>query len=267
MIDPSFWRDEKVAECTLMERLMFIGLWNFAEDSGVGRASPKLIKADIFAYDPLRDSDIEQGLVKLASLGLIQLYEHESQRYYHVTNFKKHQTINRPSPSSLPLPNNPDSCHVSLTERSLSTHGTLPPNLKEVNLKEDKRKEREEKRKGSAEGKEKQKTHPPLPDNFQNLSPPLKAKLEEWLQYKLERRENYQPTGLKSLVTEILNNVKKYGDDRVMAVISESMSNGWKGIIWDRINKEGVMSGANPGSNYGPSAEPEVPYRQISKKL
>jgi hypothetical protein len=126
MIDPSFWRDEKIGECSYIERLLFIGLWTFSEDSGVGRANPKLIKADVFPYDTLRDSDIEKSLAKLASLGLILLYEIDGQRYYFIINFKKHQTINKPTPSTLPLP---------LPEHYGSTTVALPP---EEKRKEDK---------------------------------------------------------------------------------------------------------------------------------
>lgn len=108
MIDPSFWRDEKIAKCSFMERLLFQGLWTFAEDHGVGRANPLLIKADIFPYDPLREADIQTSLEKLSSLGVILLYERDGQRYYYVVNFTKHQTINKPSKTTLPPPDEKD---------------------------------------------------------------------------------------------------------------------------------------------------------------
>lgn len=104
MIDPGFWRDEKIARCSYLERLLFIGLWSFAEDDGVGRASPLLIKADVFPYETLREADIKKSLEKLASLGLILLYEIDSQMYYYIVNFNKHQVINKPSRCYLPLP-------------------------------------------------------------------------------------------------------------------------------------------------------------------
>lgn len=129
MIDPNFWRDEKLAQCTYMERLLFQGLWTFAEDNGVGRASPMLIKADIFPYDTLRASDIESSLAKLASLGLILLYEIDEQKYYLVINFLKHQVINKPSKCYLPEP---------LPEHYDTTTTPLRPNIKEVNIREEK---------------------------------------------------------------------------------------------------------------------------------
>lgn len=148
MIDPSFWRDEKISKCNFIERLLFIGLWTFAEDDGVGRANPLLIKADVFPYETLREADIKKSLDKLSSLGLIQLYEVDSQLYYLVSNFKKHQTINKPSQCYLPLPpgvdyvleNGENSSNEKLPEHygSTTTPVTSEDKLREVKLREDK---------------------------------------------------------------------------------------------------------------------------------
>jgi len=125
MIDPEFWRDEKVAQLKPIERLLFIGLWNFADDDGYGRANPTLIKADVFPYDTLRAPDIEKGLASIATLKMITLYEVDGQQYYHVLNFKKHQSINKPQKSTLPKPGE------SLRDDYGNVTGTLPPKRKE----------------------------------------------------------------------------------------------------------------------------------------
>lgn len=136
MIDPNFWRDEKIGELTHTERLMFIGLWTFSDDNGVGRANPKLLKADIFPYDDtFRVSDFSKSLDRLATLNMITLYSVDNQEYYHITNFSKYQTINRPSPSSFPSP------HGALSEPSMSTHGGLTAQIEvrrevEIEVKE-----------------------------------------------------------------------------------------------------------------------------------
>lgn len=70
-----------------------------------------------------------------------------------------------------------------------------------------------------------------------NLSLPLKAKVDEWICYKKERREGYKETGLKSLLTQISKKEAEAGSQAVIDVIDLSMSNGWKGIIWDRMGK------------------------------
>jgi hypothetical protein len=70
-----------------------------------------------------------------------------------------------------------------------------------------------------------------------NFSDIAKSKIEEWLTYKKERRENYKPTGLKSLLTQIENNISTYGEQKVIDLISECMAAGYKGIIWDKLKK------------------------------
>lgn len=69
------------------------------------------------------------------------------------------------------------------------------------------------------------------------LSDAVKEKTKQWVEYKKERREGYKPTGLKSLLTQISNKEKESGASAVINVIDLSMSNGWKGIIWDRMTK------------------------------
>lgn len=63
----------------------------------------------------------------------------------------------------------------------------------------------------------------------------LKDKIIEWLDYKEERKELYKETGFKSLVTQINNNVKKYGAENVINLITECMANNYKGIIFEKL--------------------------------
>ena len=62
--------------------------------------------------------------------------------------------------------------------------------------------------------------------------------MEDWLQYKTEKRDPYKPQGLKSLVTEIKNNADRYGDAAVIELIRQCMSNNYRGIIFDRLKKQ-----------------------------
>jgi len=103
MLDPNFWTDEKLGECTIQERYLFIGLISNADDDGIGRANPKLIKSLTFPYDEsLRTSEIQKWLDKLNKFNLIALYEMSGQTYYMLPNFLKHQTINKPTKSMFP---------------------------------------------------------------------------------------------------------------------------------------------------------------------
>lgn len=88
-------------------------------------------------------------------------------------------------------------------------------------------------------------TEIPSPQELQTRfnSTSLAESVHDWLLYKQERKEGYQATGLKSLLTQIENKVKKYGESAVIGVITLSMSNNWKGILWEKI--EDKPNGAN----------------------
>lgn len=66
----------------------------------------------------------------------------------------------------------------------------------------------------------------------------LHAKMEEWIKYKMERKESYKEQGMKALLRQVENNALNYGDQAVIDLIEESMSNGWKGIIFDRLKQQ-----------------------------
>lgn len=75
------------------------------------------------------------------------------------------------------------------------------------------------------------------PDQTERFNEPVRSAVRDWLNYKKERREAYKSTGLKSLLTEIENRVKRHGEQAVAEVIRLSMANNWRGIIWDRITE------------------------------
>lgn len=76
---------------------------------------------------------------------------------------------------------------------------------------------------------------------FINNNINLKNKIEEWLKYKTERKENYKETGLKILLKKIEENAIKYGADEIISLIDDSMSNGYKGIIFDKLKGKKII--------------------------
>lgn len=71
-----------------------------------------------------------------------------------------------------------------------------------------------------------------------NINNNIYNKIIEWLEYKQERKELYKETGLKNLLTQIENNIDQYGEEKVIDVISQSMANNWKGIIFDKLTSK-----------------------------
>lgn len=99
-IKPDFWDDEKIGSLSRDARLLFIGLWNHADDEGRMRANARYVKSKVFPYD----DDVDTGglLAEIACLRLIRLYKIGGQEYLWIVNFKKHQRIDKPQPSALP---------------------------------------------------------------------------------------------------------------------------------------------------------------------
>lgn len=103
-IKPSFWSDEKIGELKRDARLLYIALWNFADDYGVVIANLKTIKAMIFPFDSLKEKDIEEWLSSLEKLGLIISVEYKDIKYLVIPKFVKHQVICRPSYKNAYIP-------------------------------------------------------------------------------------------------------------------------------------------------------------------
>lgn len=108
---------------------------------------------------------------------------------------------------------------------------------------------KEEIRTDKNRGDKKETTH----DLFLRLIPEyiipdgLKLKMLDWIQYKTERKEPYKEQGMKSLLRQIENNQLMYGEKAVCDLIDDSMANGWKGIIFDRLKqKTPARSNARP---------------------
>lgn len=70
-----------------------------------------------------------------------------------------------------------------------------------------------------------------------NISNYLLDGINTWLKYKKERRFTYKESGLRTLVKTIKVKADEYGERAVIAIIDESIGNGYQGITWDRIKK------------------------------
>jgi len=102
-IKPEFWTSEQVMECSPNARLMFIGMWNFADDCGRLPCSPKTIKAQIFPSDDIALDSIRGMINELSSNGLLLIYSIEDKDFLQITGWS-HQRIDKPQPAKYPAP-------------------------------------------------------------------------------------------------------------------------------------------------------------------
>lgn len=127
MIKAEFWADEKVAACSFVARLLFIGSWNFADDSGVCRANSLYLRNNIFPYDSINIKQIDEAKKQLEDAKLIKIAEYKKEKYFLIENFSKHQQINRPSKFRYIDAEYPDIFEIGTNthDNLCSTHGVF----------------------------------------------------------------------------------------------------------------------------------------------
>lgn len=94
-------------------------------------------------------------------------------------------------------------------------------------------------------------------DNDYGFGEDLAAAFSDWLAYKRERRQEYKPTGLRSLVTQVQKHAAQYGEAAVVDLIRECMASNWQGIIWDKLKREAVKQ----------QKPPEAPPRRTGRLI
>ncbi|MED8164534.1 DnaT-like ssDNA-binding domain-containing protein [Escherichia coli] len=100
-IKPEFWTDEDMAELSEPACLLAIGLLNYADDEGYFNANPKLIKAAVF---PIREPSVPIPVLiqELSSCGYLSMFStSDGKQFGAITNFLKHQVVNKPKESKI----------------------------------------------------------------------------------------------------------------------------------------------------------------------
>lgn len=95
-IKPEYWTSEQIMELSRDARLLFIGMWGFCDDAGIHPAKPKTLKAEVFPADDLTSEDVRRMVDECISIGLIDEYEVDGERYWMVTGWH-HQKVDQPT--------------------------------------------------------------------------------------------------------------------------------------------------------------------------
>lgn len=144
-IKPEYWSSEQVMAVCRDARLMFVGIWNFADDEGRFKWKARTIKAQVFpGDDDVTVACVETWLSDLEREGLVTRYSVDGETYGSINGWG-HQKISHPTPSKLPEPPNKGSGKRSFPEdsgelqnppeHSENDQGTLRPDLNRSDLK------------------------------------------------------------------------------------------------------------------------------------
>jgi len=87
-IKPGFYKNDLLAECDPLARILFTGLWCMADRSGRLEYRPKKIKAELLPYD---SCNVEKLVKQLSDKNFITVYCVSNENYIEINNFTKHQ--------------------------------------------------------------------------------------------------------------------------------------------------------------------------------
>lgn len=105
MIKPEFWSDSKIGKLSLGARLLFIGIWNFADDYGVISASPRRLLGEVFENDETVSlADVSGWTEELVASGRLVRFEADEKEWLYVRRWREHQKVDSPSQRRNPFP-------------------------------------------------------------------------------------------------------------------------------------------------------------------
>ena len=87
-VKPGFFKNELLAECDPLTRLLFVGIWCVADREGRLELRPRRLKAELMPYDEI---NVEDSVADLVDRGFLHVYEAEGVEYLQVINWGKHQ--------------------------------------------------------------------------------------------------------------------------------------------------------------------------------
>ena len=236
-IKPQFWVDEDLAHLPPYARLLYIALWNFADDGGVFEYRPERLCAQIFPLDVLHGAltfqDFQSWLDSLESIGKFKRFTDDTEKMFgFLVNFPKHQVIKKPSEHRFATPPVPNGS--PLVDYPSSTGSLLVP----IGSREEGVGNKEQGIGSREEGVEEEEKLPPLPPDdifalYQDMcGSPIPGSMVDVLK---EAEKEYPTAWFKDAFLEA----------------AKSNARNWKyaEAILQRWAREGKDNGRTPGSN------------------
>lgn len=88
ILKPTFFTNESLGDCSPLARLLFAGLWCWADREGYVEDRPKRLRAEILPYD---QADGEELVAELVAAGMIERVEVNGVHVLRIITFSKHQ--------------------------------------------------------------------------------------------------------------------------------------------------------------------------------
>lgn len=203
-VKPEFWDDEKMARLSLQSNLLFIGMWNFCDDTGVIRSGVSWIKSKVFPHrEDLRVQDVTIWIQELENARLVVPFQFNDEGYYLIRTFSVHQRIDKPQPSKIP---------VSVLQSIFSEIPDCSENIPRTFLPVLERK-----------GMDKER----IVVAYAHDGEVFRNKYDEWVEFLKEKRK---PPTQKSINSQGIF-LKNYSEEIAIQIIETSIMNNWQGLF------------------------------------
>jgi len=118
MIDPHIWDSGDVAKLDFFERLVLIGMFSHADDQGRGVGGAIFLRNTIFRHDDVSSGLMNRALDHIRRTISVEYYTVDGTEYYQFLNWTKWQRVDKPRPSLLPAPPEPEEAAPEVREES-----------------------------------------------------------------------------------------------------------------------------------------------------
>lgn len=245
-IKPGYFKNEDLAECAPLARILFAGLWCMADKAGRLEDRPRKIKAECLPFD---ECDVEQLLSELISHNFIVRYEVAGGRYIEIVNFRLHQKPHYKEEEST-LPSRAD-VRPTKKQRRVKVDSTMKQPRADENascpsdfliadsLIPDSGLLESPPTPPGGEGM------PPIPDSLDG--PEFREAWGEWLEYRRERRPKVTPRSARMALKQLA----EWGPAAAVAGIRHSIAQGYQGIVPAKAQPPPAAgrNGAAPGQS------------------
>ncbi len=104
-IKPEFWDSPGVETLEPLWRLLYIAMWNWADDHGRGKAEARELMGFVFPRDEgMTLGEFRRGLGEVRRVFGVKFYQVGGRSYYAIPSWDKHQKIDKRSAGKYPPP-------------------------------------------------------------------------------------------------------------------------------------------------------------------
>lgn len=106
-IKPEFWDSPDTARASLRARLLYISMWNLADDYGVGDGNFKRIIGFAFPNDEIGVAEIPRLIAEVSRTFSVMFFDYEGRPYYWIPSWETHQRTEKRAKQRVPFPEDP----------------------------------------------------------------------------------------------------------------------------------------------------------------